>query len=92
MEMLQALEGHNIRTCRSILRSTENEGSQSTSATVYRKLVTVVLPATHMSVKQPRNTEQAKNIRSKLVEKQQAITAEYPFQKLSWDIMGPLPT
>ena len=50
-----------------MLRSIENECSQSTSATAYRKLVTVVPPATHMSVKQPRNTKQAKNIRSRLL-------------------------
>ena len=59
-----------VRTCPSVLRSTKNECSQSTSATVYRKLVTGVPPATHMSVKQPQNTEQAKNIRSRLLEKQ----------------------
>ena len=59
-----------VRTCSSVLRSTKNECSQTTSATVYRKLVTVVPPATHMSVKQPQNTEQAKNITSRLLEKQ----------------------
>ena len=55
-----------IRTCPSVLRGIECEFNHP-SYTVYRKLVTVVPPTTHMPVKQPRNTKQAKKHQVKAV-------------------------
>ena len=76
-----------IRTCPSVLRSIENECDQATPATAYRKLVTAVPPTMHMPVKQPRNTKQAKNIRSKLLEKHRlSHDALYNLHELASDV------
>ena len=80
-------ERAHIRTCPSVLRSIENECNHATPATVYRKLVTAVPPPMHMPVKQPRDTKQAKNIRSKLLEKHRlSHDALYNLHELASDM------
>ena len=83
----KGLERAHIRTCPSVLRSMENECNHATPATVYRKLVTDVPPPMHMPVKQPRDTKQAKNIRSKLLEKHRlSHDALYNLHELAMDL------
>ena len=83
----KGLERAHIRTCASVLRSMENECNHATPATVYRKLVTAVPPPMHMPVKQPRDTKQAKNIRSKLLEKHRlSHDALYNLHELTMDL------
>ena len=59
-----------VRTCPSVLQSLESDCKSMSTAKAYRKQVSKIPPPTHLAVKQPRNTKQVKNIRSKVLEKQ----------------------
>ncbi len=76
-----------IRTCPSVLRSLENECKETTSAKAYKNHITKVPLPTHLAVKQPRNTKQVKNIRSKVLAQQRlSHDALYNLHELATDI------
>lgn len=76
-----------IRTCPSVLRSLEEECKVTSTAKAYRNRITQVPPPTHLPVKQPRNTTQVKNIRSKILRRQRlSHDALYNLHELAADM------
>ena len=78
---------HN-RICGSVLKSLKESCKYDTAATVYRKHITNnVPPATHLPVLQPRNTRQAKNIRS-VFQREQRLSHDglYNLHELALDL------
>ena len=57
-----------VRTCPSVLKTLEEECKVATPIKAYRDEITKVPPSTHLSVKQPRNIKQVKNIRCHILE------------------------
>ena len=60
-----------VRTCPSVINSLHQSCKCETPTTVYRKHVTNVPSSIHLTVLQPRDVRQVKNIRSKEQQKQQ---------------------
>ena len=75
------------RTCPSVIESLKKSCKSGTVASIYRKHITDVPPATHLAVLQPRNTRQVKNIKSAL-QRQQRLSSDglYNLHELALDL------
>ena len=75
------------RTCPYVLKSLKKECKMTTATKAHRKHITYATPSTHLSVKQPPNTEHVKNVQSKVLAKQRlSHDAIYNLHEIAIDI------
>ena len=88
MEMLQnTSQRPYTRTCPSVLSNLEKECQNNTTAKVYRSHITRIPAPTHLSVMQPRNKKQVKNVRSKMLKRHRlSHDALYNLHELATDM------